>query len=96
MNALPVPVLAAALLLCQGTARAADAKPVPEPAVQRLVSEDDQVVVEELRVRGQTQSITVKSKIPGVAPYRIVPATGARDPSQPGGTTGQRVWQFTF
>ncbi len=96
MNALPVPVLAAALLLCQGTARAADAKPVPEPAVQRLVSEDDQVVVEELRVRGQTQSITVKSKIPGVAPYRIVPATGARDPSQPGSTTGQRVWQFTF
>ncbi|WP_425258282.1 hypothetical protein ACPOLB_22540 [Rubrivivax sp. RP6-9] len=96
MNALPVPVLAAALLLCQGTARAADAKPVPEPAVQRLVSEDDQVVVEELRVRGQTQSITVKSKIPGVAPYRIVPATGARDPSQPGSTAGQRVWQFTF
>ena len=96
MNALPVPVLAAALLLCQGPAWAADAKPVPEPAVQRLVSEDDQVVVEELRVRGQTQSITVKSKIPGVAPYRIVPATGARDPSQPGSTTGQRVWQFTF
>ncbi len=96
MNALPVPVLAAALLLFQGTTWAADAKTVPEPAVQRLVSEDDQVIVEELRVRGQTQSITVKSKIPGVAPYRIVPATGARDPSQPGSTAGQRVWQFTF
>jgi hypothetical protein len=96
MNALSVPVLAAALLLCQGTAWAADARQVPEPAVQRLVSEDDNVVIEELRVRGQTQSITVKSKIPGVAPYRIVPATGARDPSQPGSTAGQRVWQFTF
>ena len=43
-------------------------------------------------MRGQTQSITVKSKIPGVAPYEIVPATGARDPSQPGSTAGQRVW----
>ncbi len=87
--------LAAALLVHAG-ASAAEAKPTPEPAVQRLVAEDDKVRIEELRVRGQTQSITVKSKIPGVAPYQIVPATGARDPSQPGNTAGQRVWHFTF
>jgi hypothetical protein len=88
-------ILLAALLVPVGVA-AADAAPAPEPAVQRLVSEDDNVRVEELRVRGQTQNITVKSKIPGVAPYQIVPASGARDPSQPGNTAGRRVWQFSF
>jgi hypothetical protein len=89
-------LLPAAALLVHGGALAAEPKPVPEPNVQRLVTEDDQVRIEELRVRGQTQSITVKSKIPGVAPYQIVPASGARDPSQPGGAAGQRVWHFTF
>ena len=87
--------LAAATLL-NGSALAVDEKPPPEPAVQRLVAEDDNVRIEELRVRGQTQSITVKSKIRGVAPYRIVPSTGAKDPSQPGSTVGQRLWNFSF
>lgn len=87
--------LAAATLL-HGAALAVDEKTPPEPAVQRLVSEDNNVRIEELRVRGQTQSITVKSKIRGVAPYQIVPSTGASDPSQPGSTAGQRVWHFTF
>jgi hypothetical protein len=89
-------LLPAAALLIHGAALSADEKTAPEPAVQRLVSEDDNVRVEELRVRGQTQSITVKSKIRGVAPYQIVPATAAKDPSQPGSTAGQRVWHFTF
>jgi hypothetical protein len=74
-----------------------DAPPTPapaEPAVQHTVIEDDNVRIEELRVRGQTQSITVKSKIPGVATYQIVPGSGARDPSAPGDTAGQRLWHF--
>jgi hypothetical protein len=72
------------------------AKPATEPAVKRTVSEDDKVRIEEVRVRGETKRITVKSKIPGVAAYEIVPATGARDPSQPGNAAGQgqSVWRF--
>ncbi len=89
-------ILLAAALLAHAGAGAAEGVAASEPAVQRLVSEDDNVRVEELRVRGQAQSITVKSKIRGVAPYQIVPASGARDPSQPGNTSGQRVWHFTF
>jgi len=96
MKALFLPVAA---LLVHGAALAADAADtpaVPEPKVQRVVTEDEFVRIEELRVRGQTQRITVKSKIPGVAPYQILPATGARDPSQPGQAAGQRVWHFSF
>lgn len=72
----------------------APASRVPEPAVQRQVSEDDNVRIEELKVRGQTQSITVRSKLPGVKPYEIVPSSGARDPSQPGDLSGQRLWHM--
>ncbi|MGC4075707.1 MAG: hypothetical protein QM702_01470 [Rubrivivax sp.] len=75
-------------------AASAPASRIPEPAVQRQVSEDDNVRIEELKVRGQTQSITVRSKLPGVKPYEIVPSSGARDPSQPGDLSGQRVWHM--
>ena len=95
MNARPPIALALSALLVSGGVLAQE-KPVPEPAVKRIVSEDDKVRIEELRVRGQTKNITVKSKIPGVASYEIVPATGARDPSQPGNAPGQgqSVWRF--
>ena len=69
----------------------------PEPVVQRLVAEDDNVRIEELRVRGQTRSITVRSKTPGARPYEIITADGARDLSQDRRATGQRVWHlFSF
>lgn len=64
----------------------------PEPAVERQVSEDDNVRIEELKVRGQTQNITVHTKRPGVKPYQVIPSSGARDPSQAGDSAGQRVW----
>ena len=92
---LPVAALLVALFgLCGPLGALAQDK--PEPAVKRLVVEDERVRIEELRVRGQTKSIIVKSKIPGVAQYEIVPATGARDPSQPGNAAGQgqSVWRF--
>jgi len=80
-------------------APAEEQRPPAEPLVQRSVAEDDNVRIEEVRVRGQTQSITVKSKIRGIRPseYEIVPASSARDPSQAGHSDGQRVWHlFSF
>ena len=106
-----VPVLAALLLgLAAVSAAAADAPP-PEapaaasaphvrdrggdPAIRRSVIEDDQVRVEELRVRGQTERIVVSPKHGG-RPYEIITAPNGRDPggSADGrrGATGQRVW----
>lgn len=78
-----------------GTPTAA-ARATVEPAVERLVNEDDNVRIEELRVRGQTRSIVVHSKMPGVRSYEILPVDGGRDPSQPGASAGQRVWTFRF
>jgi len=99
-------LVAAALLVAPGVfAAPADEKPAEaaqpaqaaqaaEPTVQRQVAEDDNVRIEEVRFRGQTQSITVKPKIRGVSPYQIVPQSGARDPSQVGGASGQSIWHF--
>jgi len=72
-----------------------------EPAVQHLVVEDDGAKIEELRVRGQTQRITVTPKGAVKQPYEILPADGARDMSPNGqatrGAAGQRVWRvLTF
>jgi hypothetical protein len=92
-------VAACAWLLASGAAQAAPeaadeaAKPA-EAKVEHIVSEDESVRIEERRFRGQTESITVKSKLRGVAPYEILPGGGGRDPSQPGSTGGQRVWHF--
>ena len=68
-----------------------------EPKAETKVSEDDQVRIEEVRVRGETQRITVHSKLPGVKAYEIVPASGGRDLSQDRRGAGQRVWSlFSF
>lgn len=84
-------LLAATLPACLWLA-GCGALPAPtEPATQRLVAEDDQVRIDELRVRGQTQRVTVQPKQGGRA-YDIVPAPGGQDPSQGRSTTGQRVW----
>ena len=69
--------------------------PPPEPKVQHTVIEDDGARIEELRVRGQTLSITVTPKHSKAPAYQIVPADAARDTSTPltrGGMAGQRVW----
>jgi hypothetical protein len=67
-----------------------------EPKVQHIVIEDDNVRIEELRVRGQSQRIVVQSKVAGARPYEIRPADPGRDPSQPlqdRRSSGQSVWQ---
>jgi hypothetical protein len=83
--------LAALAMLAGPVARA---EPAPEPAVQRTVSEDDHVRIEELRVRGQTQRVIVRSKTQGVAPYEILTIEGGRDLSQDKRATGRRVWHI--
>ena len=71
---------------------------VPEPNVQRIVSEDDNVRIDELRVRGQTREIVVQHKAVSGSRYEILPGEGGRDPSsQDGRGAGQRVWRlFSF
>ena len=67
-----------------------------EPAVQRTVIEDKLSKVEELRVRGQLQKVTVDNK--GRAPnYEVLTHDGARDIADGGivglgGAAGKRVW----
>jgi len=67
-----------------------------EPVVQRTVLEDDGSRIEELRVRGQTQRISVQPKVGPRAGYQIITGDGLREPPEGGnasrGTTGQRVW----
>ncbi|MBN8489007.1 MAG: hypothetical protein J0M20_14950 [Burkholderiales bacterium] len=66
--------------------------PVPgEPQVIQQVTEDEQVRIEELRVRGQTRRLTVQPKIKGLPAYEIVPPEPGRDPAQDP-KAGQRVW----
>lgn len=100
-SAVPAPAAAAA----PTSAAAPTAPPVPgadvagrepiEPNVQHIVVEGENTRVEELRVRGQTQNVTVKNK--GAPTYEIVIGDGSRDLSSGGGAqkgaAGQRVWR---
>jgi len=76
----------------------AEPRRTPEPNVQRIVSEDDNVRIDEVRVRGQTTQISVHSKTAGGSRYEILPGEAGRDPSlQDKRGAGQRVWRlFSF
>ena len=72
-----------------------------EPEVQRTVIEDTGVRIEELRVRGQVQRITVSPKFGGKAQYEIITGGGATE--IPGGinagrgvagTAGKSAWNL--
>ena len=91
LAALRLPALFALLLPLAGQAQES-APRGGEPAVERKVTEDDGVRIEELRVRGQTQRIVVQSKLGNARAYEIVPANGGRDLSQDKRIIGQRVW----
>jgi hypothetical protein len=96
---LPAASLSIALLACV-TLIAGCAGPAPEAAVQRLRTEDDLARIDELRVRGQVQKLTVQPKTAGAKPYEIVPPDGGHDPSQQRTAkraVGERVWSiFSF
>ena len=66
-----------------------------EPAVQQTVIEDDNARIDELKVRGRSQRITVKPKTAG-RPYEIITNNGSRDltegPNGFNGAVGKRVW----
>jgi hypothetical protein len=102
LSSLPAP--AAASAPAQSKARleplsAASAASAARPAqtVQKTVIEDDAVRIEETRLRGQPQRITVRSKLPGARPYEIIVAPGGQDSSQDRGAAGKRAWSvFDF
>lgn len=93
-------ILCLATLVLSAHAFAADERPTPaaaaEPKVELLIAEDDAVRIEELRVRGQVQRITVTPKTGGRVSYQIIPGDSSRDlaagASASRGAVGQRVW----
>jgi len=88
-----------ALLLLAAVATGVLAEPPPEPKVERTVSEDDQVRIEELKVRGETKKVTVKNKITKAPDYEIVVNDAGRESAGGTGTgmpksgSGTRVWR---
>ncbi|MFT3954908.1 MAG: hypothetical protein QM722_11135 [Piscinibacter sp.] len=79
-------------------AAAAPAAPSAEPRVQQIVIEDEGSRIEELRVRGATQRITVKPKVGTTQGYEIIVGDGSRDLSDgvntSRGAAGKRVWHL--
>ena len=68
----------------------------PEAAIQRIRTEDAGSRIDEVRVGGETQSITVQPKT-NVPAYEVLPSDstkgGGTAPSTSGaGSTGKRVW----
>ena len=67
-----------------------------EQVIQRIRTEDAGSRIDEVRVGGQTQSITVQPKIGvNVPSYEVKPsdtANGAAPSTSKGDTTGSRVW----
>lgn len=79
----------------EAKAPAAPSQPA-EPRVQQIVVEDEGSRIEELRVRGATQRITVKPKVGTSQGYEIIVGDGSRDLSDgvntSRGAAGKRVW----
>ena len=67
-----------------------------EPNVKRTVIDDDSTHIDELKVRGHTQRISVKPKIASLRGYEIITGDGSRDlrdgANTSRGATGKRVW----
>jgi hypothetical protein len=87
---------AAGCTMAQNAAPVVLATPAGEPAVQRTVVEDSGSRIEELRVRGQTQRISVQPKVGNLRAFEIITSDGSRTltDSHGGGSgaTGKRVW----
>ena len=68
----------------------------PDQIIQRIRTEDAGSRIDELRVGGETQSITVQPKVGnGIPAYEVKPsdtARGAAPSTSKNETTGSRVW----
>jgi len=64
----------------------------PDESLQRRIIEDEGVRIEETRLRGAPQRITVQSKVGNAREYEILVGRGGRDTSQDRGAAGQRAW----
>ena len=75
-------------------------EPRRNPKIQRIQVEDEAVRVNELRVGGETQAITVQPKDSALPAYEIQPSDGARTrPDTRGFSESKpvRVWNvFSF
>ena len=93
------PLLATVLALCASAALAQTTpQPAPadatEPRIERIQHEDALTRVDELRVAGQTRSITVQPKN-GAPAYDVAPASGGEDPTAArNGSTGKSRWRL--
>jgi hypothetical protein len=68
----------------------------PDRAIERIRTEDAGSRIDELRVGGETQQITIQPKTSAPA-YEVKPAEGARGKAPASGssdTNGSRVWNF--
>ena len=78
------------------TALAASITPSGEPNVTHTVIEDDSARIDELKVRGHTQRISVKPKVGPKRGYEIITGDGSRDlgdgANTSRGAAGKRVW----
>lgn len=95
-QAVPPPPQLATLPAAQAASGTASA-PVRSPSASApkahvRVVEDDRVRIEEARVRGQPQRITVHDKVATGKSYEIIVPTAGKDPSQDRGAAGQRTW----
>ena len=92
------------VLVAQASAQTPDAVPavaassssLPQKATERIRTEDAGTRIDEVRVGGETQSITVQPKTGSNVPaYEVRPSDstkGSAPGSASGGTTGSRVW----
>ena len=68
-----------------------------EAQVEHITHSEKSVVIEEVRVRGQTQSIEVRPTNPKLRPYSVAPANGEQSPAQrdmPKTGSTNRTWKL--
>lgn len=65
-----------------------------EQRTERIHLQDQGSAVDELRIGGQTRSITVQPAAANLPSYEVLPSDGVRNRAQNGSesTTGPRVW----
>ena len=83
---------------CLAQSPAPEAGQAVEKKIERIRVEDSGSRIDELRVGGETQSITVSPK-GGMPAYEVLPATANRAPSagernSASGSGGTRVWKI--